>query len=101
MTSRENFIHEEFKKFSTLYRSKVELTGNKLKIINVFDLTANPLEPITYKEVDEIAIKMPLDEYEKFMNSWRHYIDLLYTAKNNPIIEKEFHKLLMLSQLTK
>jgi hypothetical protein len=100
MNKNEQLV-ESFNQFKKLYRSKIELTGEKLKIVNDFDLSARPVDRISYKEVDEVAIKMPKDEYEKFMISWSHYIDLLYTAKNNPIVEKEFHKLLMLAQLSK
>jgi hypothetical protein len=97
----EQQLFETFKQFQTLYRSKVELTGEKLRKIEPFNLPMDPTQPITYTEVDEISIKMPVDEYEKFMHSWAHYIDLMYTARDNPIVEKEFHKLLMLAQLSK
>jgi uncharacterized protein YktA (UPF0223 family) len=63
----EQQLFEAFKKFKDLYRSKVELTGEKLQIVNEFDLSARPSERISYREVDEIAIKMPKDEYERFL----------------------------------
>ena len=98
---QEKQLFEAFKKFSDLYQSKVELTGEKLRRIESFTLPIDPTQPITYKETEEIAIKMPRDEYERFLDSWNNYIDLMYVAKYNPMIREEFHKLHMLSQLLK
>jgi hypothetical protein len=94
-------IFESFKKFSDLYRSKVELTGEKLRRIESFTLPMDPSQPITYKETEEVCIKMPRDEYERFLLNWHHYLDLMYVSKYNPMIREEFHKLLMLTQLLK
>jgi hypothetical protein len=82
-----------------MYRSKVELTGEKIRIVRDFDLMARPLDQIGYDIVDEVAIKMPKYEYEKFMLHWKHYINLLHKTKDNPFIEKELHKLLMMVEL--
>ena len=97
----EQQIFEAFKKFKDLYRSKVELTGEKLQIVNEFDLSARPSERISYREVDEIAIKMPKDEYERFLQNWNQYIDLMYVAKYNNMVGEEYNKLLMLISLLK
>ena len=99
--NKDDQLFESFKQFQMLYRSKVELTGEKYHMIKDIDLSAKPLDNIGYDIVNEVAIKMPQNEYEQFMLNWSHYIDLLYTAKDNPIVEKEFHKLLMLAQLSK
>jgi hypothetical protein len=95
----EEHVFETFKKFAELYRGKVEYTGEKLRRLDPFALPMNPSHPITYKEYDEISIKMPIDEYERFMQNWSNYIDLMYVAKYNPMIGEEFHKLHMLAQL--
>ena len=94
-------IVESFKKFSDIYRSKVELSGETLRRIEPFSLPLDPTQPITYKETQEICIKMPQDEFERFMLNWQYYIDVMYACQENPVIHKEFHKLLMLSQLAK
>ena len=94
-------IFESFKKFSYIYRSKVELTGETLRKVEPFNLPIDPSQPITYKETQEICIKMPQDEFERFMLNWQYYIDVMHAAQDNPVIEKELHKLLMLSQLAK
>ena len=94
-------LFEAFKQFSDIYQSKVELTGETLRKLEPFSLPMDPSHPITYKETQEVAIKMPQDEYERFMLSWRNYIDLMYVANENPMIREEFHKLHMLVQLLK
>lgn len=92
---------EAFKQFSELYRSKVEFTGEVLRKLDPMHLPMNPSHPITYSEVNEIAIKMPQDEYERFLQNWREYIDLMYVASYNPIIKQEFEKLIIMVNLMK
>ena len=95
----EKQLFEAFKKFSDLYRSKVEYTGEKIHKIDEFDLPISPLDKISYTEIDEVAIKMPKDEYERFLQNWYQYLDLMYVAKYNPMVGEEYHKLLMLISL--
>jgi hypothetical protein len=95
----EQYLFENFKKFSELYRSKVEISGEKIRRLEPFALPMDPSHPITYKEMDEIVIKMPEDEYNRFMKNWSNYIDLMYVSNHNPMIREEFHKLHMLVQL--
>jgi len=97
----EKQMFEAFKKFSDLYNSKVEYTGEVLRKVGPINLSKDPLAPITYTESKEIAIKMPLDEYERFLVNWSTYIDLMYVAKYNPMLGEEFQKLQMLVQLLK
>ena len=101
MTNLNNEYIEAFHKFSYIYRSKVEYTGEMLRKVNPMQLPMNPHHPITYTDVREIAIKMPEDEYEKFMRGWANYIDLMVVAKDNPMIHEQFEKLHMLVQLLK
>jgi len=98
---QEEQLFELFKKFSDLYRCKVELTGKKIRKLEPYAIPMDPSHPITYKEVDEISIKMPLDEYQLFMKNWNNYIDLMRVANNNPMIREEFQKIHMLVQLLK
>jgi hypothetical protein len=97
----EKQIFEAFKKFSDLYRCKIELTGTKLQLVNEFDLSARPSETISYREVDEVAIKMPKDEYERFLQNWYQYLDLMYVSKYNQMVNEELNKIHMLVQLLK
>jgi hypothetical protein len=94
-------MYEAFKKFSDIYQSKVELSGEKLRKLEPFTLPINPANSISYKETQEVCIKMPQDEYERFLLNWSNYIDLMYVSNNNPMIREEFHKLHMLVQLLK
>lgn len=97
----EKQYYESFKKFSDLYRCEVEVTGVKIRSLDLFKLPMNPGHPIQYNETDQIAIKMPRDEFERFMQNWAQYIDLMYTSKYNHLIGEEFQKLQMLIQLVK
>lgn len=96
---QEKQLFEAFKKFSDLYRSKVELTGETLRKLEPFNLPLDPSQPITYKETEEICIKMPRDEYERFLGNWYQYLDLMYVSKYNPMINEELNKIHMLVQL--
>ena len=97
----EQQLLEAFKKFSDLYRSKVEYTGEKLRRLEQFDLPINPLDKISYTEIDEIAIKMPKDEYERFLQNWSQYLNLMYVSKYNQMVNEELNKIHMLVQLLK
>ena len=72
-----------------------------MRKINPMDLPMDPSQPITYTEVNEVAIKMPQDEYERFLENWRSYIDLMYVANYNPLIKQEFEKVMILVNLMK
>lgn len=97
----EQQLLEAFKKFSDLYRSKVEYTGEKLRRLEQFDLPINPLDKINYTEIDEVAIKMPKDEYERFLQNWSQYLNLMYVSKYNQMVNEELNKIHMLVQLLK
>lgn len=92
---------EAFKQFSEIYRSKVEYTGEVLTKLDPMKLPMDPSQPITYTKVNEIAIKMPQDEYERFLQNWQQYIDLMYVTSYNPIVREEFEKVLIMVNLMK
>jgi len=96
---QEEQLFETFKKFSDLYRSKVEFTGETIRKLDPFSVPMHPGQPITYQEMEEVSIKMPFDEYERFLVNWSNYIDLMYVANHNPMIREEFHKIHILAQL--
>ena len=99
--NKDQQLTQSLKQFKDLYRSKVELTGEKLQIVNEFDLTARPSERISYREVDEVAIKMPRDEYERFLQNWSQYLNLMYVSKYNQMVNEELNKIHMLVSLLK
>ena len=99
--NKDEQLTQSLKQFKDLYRSKVELTGEKLQIVNEFDLTARPSERISYREVDEVAIKMPRDEYERFLQNWSQYLNLMYVSKYNQMVNEELNKIHMLVSLLK
>jgi|LakMenEpi03Aug12_release.lakeMendotaPanAssembly.Ray.scaffolds.fasta_scaffold337346_2 hypothetical protein len=97
--NKDEQLFESFKQFKDLYRSKIELTGQKIRQIEPFSIPFKPTESITYKEMDEVSIKMPYSDYERFMQNWNEYLNLMYVAKYNKMVGEEYHKLLMLISL--
>jgi hypothetical protein len=75
-TQIEQQLFENFKQFAELYRATVE-------------------KPYT----DEVVIKMSEDEYNRFMENWSMYIDLMYVTRYNPIIRQEFEKVMIMVKL--
>jgi hypothetical protein len=94
-------LTETFKQFSDTYRSKMEFTGETIRKIDNLRVPLDPREPITYTETNEISIKMPQDEFEKFLKAYGQYMDLVYIARHNTMIREELHKILMLVELLK
>ena len=97
--NKDEQLFESFKQFKDLYRSKIELTGQKIRQIEPFSIPFEPTENITYKEMDEVSIKMPYSDYERFMQNWSEYLNLMYVAKYNKMVGEEYNKLLMLISL--
>ena len=71
----DNQLHESFKQFSDLYKCTVE------------------------HNTKEVSIKMTVDEYERFLQNWANYIDIMYVTKYNPIVRDEFEKVIILTNL--
>lgn len=99
----EQQLFESFKQFAELYRAKVEKTGQKQyhftpETLAIFHTGQVPTM-IEKQYVDEIAIKMSEDEYNRFMQNWRMYIDLMYVCRHNPIIREEFEKVMIMVKL--
>lgn len=89
--------------FEALYQCRIEATGQKLYRLKptVFSPTLPFYEghkDVAYTE-EEVAIKMPQSEYERFMNNWNQYMRILQTAADNPLIKEQYHQLLMLTEL--
>jgi chloramphenicol O-acetyltransferase len=99
----EQQLFESFKQFSELYRATVEKTGKQSYEFRPETLqTLHTGQMPTYVEkeyVDEIMIKMSEDEYNRFMQNWSMYIDLMYVTRHNPIIREEFEKVLIMVKL--
>ena len=100
-----NNEHEQLKQilnqFSDLYRNKVEYTGEKIRKVNSFRVPINPFDELTYTEQNEISIKMPQDDFERFLRDFNHSLDMYRLARANPMIREELDKLLMLVELYK
>ena len=99
----EQQLFDSFKQFAELYRATVEKTGKRSfqftpETLAVFQTGQVP-HMIEKEYTDEICIKMSEDEYNRFMQNWGMYIDLMYVTRHNPIIREEFEKVMILVKL--
>jgi hypothetical protein len=99
----EQQLFENFKQFAELYRATVEKTGKRSfqftpETLAVFHTGQVP-HMIEKEYTDEICIKMSEDEYNRFMQNWSMYIDLMYVTRYNPIIREEFEKVMIMVKL--
>lgn len=92
---------ETFKQFSDLYRSRVELTGEKIRKIDSFRIPMDPSQTFSYTEQNEICIKMPQDEFERFLRDFSKCVDLYKSARENPMIREQLNQITMLVELYK
>jgi hypothetical protein len=91
-------------KFSDLYTSKVQPTGQKLYRVDPKYYTGTNIDPLEAQkghEIDEIQILMPQPEYERFSKDWNNYVDILLACDRNPILKQELEKLIILVHLYK
>jgi hypothetical protein len=72
----EQELFDSFKQFAELYRATVQKTS-----------------------MDEVTIKMSEDEYQRFIENWSMYIDMMYVTRHNPIIRQEFEKVMIMVNL--
>jgi len=99
----EQQLFDSFKQFAELYRATVEKTGKRSfqftpETLQVFQSGQVPTM-IEKEYTDEIAIKMSEDEYNRFIQNWSMYIDLMYVCRHNPIIREEFEKVMIMVKL--
>ena len=100
-TNEHEQIRQTIGQFSNLYRSKVELTGERIRTVNSFRIPINPADALTYTEENEISIKMPQGDFERFMRDFNQSLDMHRLAREVPMIQQELHRLNMLVELYK
>lgn len=101
----------ETEKLKSLYRCKVELTGETIYMLKpgVFDprfpFTPKPPYHMDHPDVHhsekEVAIKMPESEYQRFISDYNQFMSILTTISDNPQIRDQYHQLLILVNLLK
>lgn len=94
-------LRETLTEFSNLYRSKIQFTGEKIRKIDSFTVPINPFDELKYTEQNEISIKMPQDDFERFMRDFNQSLSMHRLARENPMIQQELHRLNMLVELYK
>jgi len=90
--------------FEALYQCRIEPTGEtlyKAPDVRVPHTPLSLMEKILMDKEREIAIRMPESEYNKFMQNWNHYMDMMLVCNQHPHIRDQYHQLLMLVQMLK
>ncbi len=91
--------------FAFMYKAKIEPTGKncaKLDVLQGIGYSAGPqsMQDIQFTSEPEIGITMSTTDFNKFMNGYENYIDLMYAIKD-PIVHDMFSKLMMYIKLQK
>lgn len=84
-----------------VYRCRFEDTGNSVSVLKPFTVPIDIHEPISFIKEREIAVVFPESELVEFLNDFGHFVDILQLARENPIIQEEYNKLLILVGLLK
>jgi hypothetical protein len=91
------------KQFDKLYQCTIE--SSKKIVQKPFDPMSypypDPNSPARFQEevIEFVNIKMPREVYERFNQNWEQYLTLMAVARDNPRINEEYHKLLMMTNL--
>lgn len=91
--------------FAFMYKAKIEPTGKhcaKLDSIQGLSYSVGPNSMMDLKFTDEpeIGIAMSTTDFQRFMNGYEKYIDLMH-AMSDPIARDMFEKLMIYIKLTK
>jgi hypothetical protein len=91
--------------FAFMYKAKIEPTGKNCAKLDVLQGMSYSMQPQSMMDLEftsepEIGITMSTSDFNKFMNGYENYIDLMYAIKD-PIVHDMFSKLMMYIKLQK
>jgi hypothetical protein len=87
--------------FKLVYKSKIEMTTEKTYMYDPINVSYGPNPHsmhIQQREEPVVAIKMPQSEYERFINGYRDYLQLIY-GMQDPIARDMFEKMMIYIKL--
>jgi len=90
--------------FEALYQCRIEPTGETLyKAPNVREphTPLSLMEKIMMNKEREISIRMPESEYNKFLQNWNSYMDIMITCNQHPHVRDQFQQVLMIVNMLK
>lgn len=90
--------------FEALYQCRIEPTGEiiyKAPDVRVPHTPLTLMEKILMEKEREIAIRMPESEYNKFLQNWNQYMDIMLTINKHPHLRDEYHRLLVVINMMK
>lgn len=82
-----------------MYRCKIEPTGEILQRIVEFKLPMDPYEKIKYSREREMCIKFPESDLLQFLNDFEDWATVLQAVRENPHLESEYQKLMIMVKL--
>lgn len=90
--------------FEALYQCRIEPTGETLyKAPNVRE-SHTPLtlmEKVLMNKEREISIRMPESEYNKFLQNWNSYMDIMLVCNQHPHVRDQYQQVLMIVNMLK
>ena len=87
--------------FPKMYRCRIGPTGEILKRITHINVPMGQLHDVEYAQEREMSITMPEPELRQFLNDFENWADVLSVCRENPHIQAEYEKLLILVRLLK
>ena len=89
--------------FQTVYKSKIVDLGETVNMYDPISVGYSPnpsMQHIDMRTEKVVNIKMPESEFNRFMNGYENYLDLIYGIKD-PIVRDMFDKMMMYIKLMK
>ena len=82
-----------------LYRCRIQPTGEILKRITHIHVPMGQIEDVKYAQEREMSILMPEPELRQFLSDFENWAEMLQVCKDNPHIQTEYQKLMVLVKL--
>ena len=87
--------------FMTVYKSKIEKTGEKISMYDPVHVSYGPnpfMQHLEQRTENVICIKFAETEYNRFMRGYSDYLTLIYGIKD-PVARDMFEKLMIYLKL--
>lgn len=84
--------------FEFMFRAKIEPTGRvRTQIQDIIPMRYSDPIPvdINYEVEREISVTMGEHDYKNFMHSYGKYLDIVYAAEKDPVVEDMLQKMIM------
>ena len=96
---------EPAKHLEFMFNAVIEQTGQKrylkedLAVYHRQSYNEPTPQNMAVRTENEIAVKMGEHDYQKFMDSYGRYLELVYAMERDPTLKDMFHKMIMYMRL--